>query len=80
MPDREQLEGWNGRGSDHDRIIRMEQIIDGLKGTLSELKITVSELKKSEGDANMERAKLVAWCSGASAAVVTILRLFWPGK
>lgn len=58
--------------SDHDRITRMD----------AENRMMREEIKglKEDRDVLMaDRAKLIGWCAGASAAVAILVKVFWPG-
>ncbi len=57
--------------SDHDRIVRMDQILKGIDEKLADL---VRDNRTLMND----RAKLIGICVGASAMVSAIVKIFWP--
>ena len=67
------MEQRNGQGSDHDRLIRMEEVIDNLRGI-------IRGLQKDNQKLMNDRAKLIGWCAGVSGAVGFVLRYFLPAK
>ncbi len=62
----------NGNDDDHDAIIRLSERIKNLQ---EEVRILKADSKLLMSD----RAKLIGWCGGVSAAAAIIVKMFWPG-